>query len=145
MRVVKITASLKVRVSQPLEGLESLLVLAILDEPTGRLGAEVDLGAAKERHDNSRAQNQSPGQVGSEATKCDTHDVTDLVKKVLSVFWLSIPKEKACLDCMAIWTDGAESVLNAYGDLLTIIPKAVQTCHCMTRAPRIRAGAHSAA
>lgn len=27
----------------------------------------------------------------------------------------------------------------------TIIPKAVQTCHCITSAPRIGAGAHSAA
>jgi hypothetical protein len=27
----------------------------------------------------------------------------------------------------------------------TMMPAAVQTCHCMTRAPRILAGEHSAA
>ena len=73
--VVEIAGGLDVRGAESLEGAESLCHLAVLDEPSGRFRAEVDLTHDDQGEHDGRTKHETPGQIGLEAAKCDTDDV----------------------------------------------------------------------
>lgn len=103
--------------SQSLERVECLLVFALLHEPSRRLGAEEDQDGEWDGGDECGSELESP---------CDSSDVLD--------------------DCVgtvcqpSYWSVLGETYANPRK-----IPKAVHNCHPMTKAPRMLAGASSAA